>query len=714
MKRLSNRAVAAVVLSVLACGLVQALCSTQARASDFGVSPIAQRGFGDPRNSYSWSMAWFKGKLYVGTSRKTLCVENLTVDFYLPVAADYTTHPEPGVVCPRDPNKMDLRAEVWQYTPQTQQWREVYVSPLLRNPKARGLKVARDIAYRGMVVYDGRLYVGAVTADEFLPQLKRDHPPTLLNTTDGIHFHAVSARNVIVSEPFGISRPVGFRSMVVWGNKMYVTLSSGLTGDGSVFEVSRPSSARHVHFTRVSLSSMAVFEIEPYHNRLYVGTGSQTTGYGVAWTGPPRKGRYHFNTVVSNGAGRGQVVTSVVSMGVYRGQLYVGSSGWYTKNVLPTSELIRIKPDNKWQLVVGNPRVVRGVLKSPVSGLVDGFSNIFAAHFWRMTSYDGALYVGTNDWSWLLEEDQADPWLQSVLAGEFGFDIWASCNGTSWFPVTRDAFGNMDDFGARNLVGSPSGLFIGSANHAQGTTVWRDTDSVCSSLIKPRRKPTAHHRRSPTKHHRSKPTKHHRSKPTTHHRGKPTTPQALMTDVQPRGTVLSWVRSTDAVRYEVFRTDYSTSIPFSYRAPQTMPNGFIPEDSVPIPAAAGSPGSAETMLPVPGPSTLVGSSTRDHFVDRTAPRGVRVIYQVAAVGPTGTSSARSNVQMVPDPRPPATLAQLERMLPPTAAASVAAVGPNQQLAAVDQWLRGHLDPAARLLAQRLQRRLTYAGIAGGP
>lgn len=693
MKRLPRRTVVALALSLLAGWLAAALVPAPAHAADFGVSPdfgvrpIVQRGFGDPRNSYSWSMAWFKGKLYVGTSRQTLCVENLTIDYYLPVANDYTTHPEPGVTCPRNPNQMDLRAEIWQYTPETDRWREVYVSPLIRNPEARGLKVARDIAYRGMVVYHDRhgkpeLYVGAVTADEFLPQLKRDHPPTLLGTTDGVHFDTVGARNVIVSEPFGIARPIGFRSMVVWRNKMYVTLSSGLTGDGSVFEVDRPWSARHVHFRRVTPSSMAVFEIQPFHNRLYVGTGDSTNGYGVAWTGGPRRGRFHFRNVVGDGAGRGQVVTSVVSMGVYRGQLYVGSSGWYNKNVLPTSELIRITADNRWQVVVGAPRVVRGVLKSPISGLVDGFSNIFAAHFWRMTSFAGGLYVGTNDWSWLLQEDTADPWLQSLLSDEFGFDIWTTCNGSSWFPVTRDAFGNMDDFGARNLVGSPFGLFIGSANHAQGTTVWQDTAPACSSLI-------------------------------TSSRSTPAAPRALMTDVQPRGTVVSWLPSTHAVRYQVFRTAYSTSIPFSYLAPQTLPDGFLPQDAVPVPVAPGTPDSAQTMLPVPGPATLVGSSSRNYFVDRTAPRGVRVTYQVAAVGAAGTS-ARSMVQMVPDPRPPATFPQLERLLPRTATALVAVAGRRRQLSALTRLLRSpHLEADARDLAQRLQRRITYAGIAGG-
>ena len=36
------------------------------------------------QNSHSWSMAWWKGKLYVGTGRSTLCVQQATLAFFYP------------------------------------------------------------------------------------------------------------------------------------------------------------------------------------------------------------------------------------------------------------------------------------------------------------------------------------------------------------------------------------------------------------------------------------------------------------------------------------------------------------------------------------------------------------------------------------------------------------------------------------------------------
>src|ERR671938_897318 len=67
--------------------LIAAVWTAVAAPAAYGRVPfrprlIADHGFGDERNSYAWSMAWFKGRLYVGTARSEFCVEAATVDFY--------------------------------------------------------------------------------------------------------------------------------------------------------------------------------------------------------------------------------------------------------------------------------------------------------------------------------------------------------------------------------------------------------------------------------------------------------------------------------------------------------------------------------------------------------------------------------------------------------------------------------------------------------
>jgi hypothetical protein len=318
---------------------------------------------------------------------------------------------------------------------------------------------------------------------------------------------------------------------------------------------------------------------------------------------------------------------------------------------------------------------------------------MFNAHFWRMADDHGALYVGTNDWSYLVQVNKDLPVLQSLLAGEFGFDLWASCDGTDWFPVTRDAFGaSLYDFGARTLTPTPVGFFIGSANNAQGTTVWNDRAPSCSSLITPRAAASG-----------------------VAARPSPRPPQRVLTDEQRGGTVISWVASPGAARYRVLRTAYEP-MSLSIAAPPPLPSGFRPEDQVPDVTPTGAPGSTQIDLSVPGPSTEIGSTNRAVFVDRSRQRGARYAYSVIAEAPTGVQSASSNVQVVPDPRPPATFRALR-----STRSRLASV-------AIRRWRRsdraGALRALARLqgsrpggeieeLAYRLARRIRYQDLAGG-
>jgi hypothetical protein len=671
-----------------------------------GIDIIAQRGFGDSRNSMSWSMAWFKGKLYVGTSRNQVCVERATVNFYFPRIHWYRTNPGPNVRCPPRWSDLHLRAEIWQYNPRTRRWRRVFQSPAnVPNLRADGRFVGRDIAFRGMVVYRDRrghqaLYVGGVTADEFLPENKLRYPPRILRTRDGVHFHSIGApRLVRWARDTGDFRPIGFRSMLVWKRRLFVTATGGLTGDGAIFEVRQPW-ARRARFRQISPPTLRVFEMEAFNGALYAGTGDSKTGYGV-WKTRGLTHPFRFKAIVRNGAGRGVTITSVVSMHVFRGELYVGSSGWYNANEIPNSELIRISRDDRWALVAGRPRMGDdGVWRSPISGLRDGFENMFNAHFWRMADDHGALYVGTNDWSYLVQINKDLPVLQSLLAGEFGFDLWASCDGRDWFPVTRDAFGgNLYDFGGRTLTPSPAGFFIGSANNAQGTTVWNDRAPACSSLVRAgaARASSAAARRVPLP------------------------PQRLLVDEQRHGTVVSWVPSQGAVRYRVLRAAYET-VPLSITAPPPLPTGFRLEGEVPDVTPTGSPGSSQVDIAVLGPSEVVGATTRSYFVDRGREPGRRYAYSVIAEAPSGARSAPSNVQVVPDPRPAATFEGLRRQMARAGASRLARAAMAQwrrrdragTVRALERVRRAARDDDVRELAYRLARRIRYGDVTGGP
>jgi hypothetical protein len=465
--------------AVLAVGVTASTAAATARGALLRMPALAQNGFGDRQNSYAWSMAWFKGALYVGTARSALCVERATIAYYLPWGSYYTTHPARGVSCPPTIDQADLRAEIWRYRPRTRRWSLVYRSPTIPNPEAPGRRIARDIGYRGMVVVPlshrrSALAVAGVTADEFIPKLARRYPPRILMTTDGSHFRAMGGRPGVIRTTHGPQRPIGYRAMEVLGRTLYVTASAGLTGDGVVLRVTHPGGA-HPRFRQVTPSRLSVFELNTFDGRLYAGTGDTATGYGV-WRADGSRS-LHWKPVVTGGAGRGSVVTSVVSMETYRGKLYVGASGWAT-SLFPVSELIRIAGNGRWDVVVGATRTVDGRVKAPASHLGDGFGNPFNAHFWRMTVYRGALLLGTNDWSSSLT---GLPIVDAQIQSEFGFDLYGTCNGNDWWRATRNGFGRPDDYGLRTMVASRHGLFLGTANVVQGTTIRQSQAKPCTA-----------------------------------------------------------------------------------------------------------------------------------------------------------------------------------------------------------------------------------------
>ena len=283
---------------------------------------------------------------------------------------------------------------------------------------------------------------------------------------------------------------MGFRSLLVWRGHLFVTATPDITGDGGLFEVTRPWS-NHPGLRQVSGPQFDIFEIQTFHGGLYIGTGNKQVGYGVyrTFTYNAHSRRSRSITVVGGGAGRGIQVTSVVSMHVYRNRLYVGSSGWYNKGTLPASEMIRIAPSGRWQLVVGNPRTL-AERQDDVSDL--GAVRRVLQPVRRPLLADGGpgrRPVRRHQRLGLpLQQDKQYAWLtETVLSGVLGFNVWATCDGNDWFAVTRDAFtGDEYNFGGRNLVtGGQHGqdLFIGSANQAQGASIFDDRGEACGSLI---------------------------------------------------------------------------------------------------------------------------------------------------------------------------------------------------------------------------------------
>jgi hypothetical protein len=226
---------------------------------------------------------------------------------------------------------------------------------------------------------------------------------------------------------------------------------------------------------------MTVFEMAVFGGRLYVGTVNP--GYGCeVWRttllgAPP----YRWTRVITAGAYRGPANEAVISMCVFEDALYVGTgvlNGGYdrTFDVGPAAaEIIRILPDDSWDLVMGDERMTPDGRKVPTSGVGAGFGDFCNGYVWRMVVHDGCLYAGTYNWAvflryldlrrWVRHAWRWDPdTIEETIEDRAGFELWRSVDGDGWVPVTRTGFGNPYNYGARTLVSTPYGLFVGAAN----------------------------------------------------------------------------------------------------------------------------------------------------------------------------------------------------------------------------------------------------------
>ena len=427
---------------------------------------VSANGWGDRFNAYAYSMAWFGDALYVGNSRGNLVMIHRNHPEWL------KTWP---VRVPREFHDLDFRAQIWRYAPRSGVWDRVYHSP--RVPSRDGKQVPRDIGYRSMAVHRDALYVaGFSTASSGLP-------PQILRSRDGRAFEAVSTAG---TDPALNT----YRILQVFDGRLYTSPTGRIGGatnacnSAVVLETENPATQPWQPVSELGFGdpdNQTFFEMAVFRGHLYVGTLNPSTGFQI-WKTPGGRKPYRWSRVVTNGAYRGNLNEIAISMCPFKDALYVGTAiqnGGYDRlnKVGPAApELIRIHPDDSWDLIVGTPRATAEGGKFPLSGKGPGFDNPFNGYFWRMTVHDGWLYLGTYKWTVFLPYLTRDQWapefrwiVDKVGVDELahtagGFDLWRSPDGVNWYPVTRNGFDNPYNDGVRTLQSTPHGLFVGTAN----------------------------------------------------------------------------------------------------------------------------------------------------------------------------------------------------------------------------------------------------------
>jgi len=446
---------------------------------------ICDNGFGDGHNSFPHSAEWYKGCLYIGTTRSNFQMLKIQTTFKnLPVALWPVEGPDDAEGLYRD---LDRRAQIWRYDPREERWDRVFISPLVMGVEG-GKEVARETGYRSMVVFQGRsdpepaLYVASWA-------VSRSPGALLLRCSDGTNFEPASPYGIIEGLPLTATRIlVPFKGRLFTsptGTRGHsVNFRINVAGIPVIFATDDPSSGGWVPVCEPGFGdpgNEGVFMICPFNGRLYAGTFNNK-GCEVWCSDCEGEPPFRWERVIERGAYRGPENQIAATMRAFNGALYVATgiqNGGHDLNnkIGPAgSELIRINADHSWDLIVGGSRNTPEGKKIPLSGLPAGFGNVFNGYFWSMGVYDGWLYLGTMDSSIWVRFLQAEAYSEQVRAlldrvgidnivdNDVGCDVWRTADGANWLPVTKVGFDNHFNLGARNIVTSEYGLFIAMAN----------------------------------------------------------------------------------------------------------------------------------------------------------------------------------------------------------------------------------------------------------
>lgn len=450
-------------------------------ASDF--RKISVNGFGDSYNAYPHSMAWFRNRLYVGTTRACLAYRG---QFF--AESDPTQLGEIWPVpIPEGAYDIDLRAEIWCYDPQGQEWTRVYQSPMVMG--IGGFEVPLSLGFRAMVVYQGQDDLEPVL---YVPTWGTRQTPeaVMLRSLDGQNWQVVSDPGLGFPDPF---KPRAVRCLLVFKGWLFSSPAVGqkrgqpnTSGVGVVLCTKNPAGGRWEIASEPFLgnpNNLTVFQMASFNDHLYVGTLNINEGFEIWKTRGEGTPPFQWQRVIRYGAYRGRNNQIAITLYPFQGCLYVGTAvqtgGFDRENhVGPTAaEIIRIHPDDTWDLVVGDARLTPGGLQIPISGHTAGFNNPFAGYLWCMCEHEGWLYAGTFDSTTFLRYaafgDRVPKWLSRVHANldverlvgtRGGFSLWRTRDGLRWKPVSLNGFGNPYNYGVRTMLSTEYGLFLGAAN----------------------------------------------------------------------------------------------------------------------------------------------------------------------------------------------------------------------------------------------------------
>jgi len=317
---------------------------------------------------------------------------------------------------------------------------------------------------------------------------------------------------------------------------------------------------------------------------------------------------------------------AVIHMYVYGGRLYVGTD--------KPAEMIRINPDDTWDLIVGTPREAPDGWKEPLSGMGPGFDYWLNEHIWRMCEHEGRMYVGTNDATGFGKEYRfMRPFLDTM-----GYDFYVTSNGADYNMLTRtgfadEGFGDQLGIGIRVLASTPYGLFFGTSNPFYGLRIYQG--EVRYRLYLPLVQALTSSLAGRASRDSGGPSGARIFGQAEHSLRGLGAPARVGSENRDDAVILSWEPVPRAVRYRVLRST------------------FVPARELGI-------STDEPEARIPQPFREIGIADRPFFVDVTTQADRVYHYYVLAESSDGVLSSPSNLARSPSLNTPVTMSGLRR------------------------------------------------------
>jgi len=216
-------------------------------------------------------MIWWKGKLYVGTSRAHMCVEYWALADTFGWPFQYPPS-DPDMECTESAQDLPLQAEIWRYTPETDTWDRVFQSPNnVQIPDHPDKYTSRDAGFRGVSAFTDpddteAVYMFGVTSEVLNPGMP---PPRILRSTDGEHWDPVPQDPGTLLGDLGRGQ-ANLRDSAVYRDRLYL-INGGLRGGGSVLEAENPAGGNDNFRWVTDPEDLRVYALATFNDSLYMG-----------------------------------------------------------------------------------------------------------------------------------------------------------------------------------------------------------------------------------------------------------------------------------------------------------------------------------------------------------------------------------------------------------------------------------------------------------